>query len=252
MPVTSSATAPFLGDQQIVGKCLGYRLAEHLRPAQTQWRWMSVFSNTRHRRIARWKDEAERRLTPRQRLMLDHLRELTIDRDAARAQIPAIVQSRIPEWKQAIKAGKIEKSLDELQKEFDQQLHWQVEAIEHGRFYLKPDRYGRGHTNLTNLTSELRKFVDYHGEGIYDKLATITGLPRPKVKKEMFAGVLFNRERGWQNRTAKAFEAEFPNIKQELVEMKAHRQCGRGWSSSPGHPGRPSVVGSQPRRGASC
>lgn len=294
------------GDQQIVGKCLGYRLAEHLRPAQTQWRWRSVFSNTLDRRIARWKDESERKLTPRQRLMLEWLRELTIDGEAARAEIPAIVQSRIPEWKQARKVGKIKKSLDELQEEFRQQLHRQVEAIEHGKFYLKPDRYGREHTNLTNLTSELRQFVDYHGdpienvdtvnsqpvflgfslknrieqerqssgtvvpycsafraeqetekkeeeqgaptvpycsafcaqddpvisevdkylewceEGIYDKLETITGLPRPKVKKEMFAGVLFNRERGWQNRTARAFEAEFPNIKQELVEMKAH------------------------------
>jgi hypothetical protein len=238
--------------------------------------------------------------------MLDRLRELTIDGNAARAEIPAIVQSRIPEWKQARKAGKIKKSLVKLQKEFAQQLEAQVGAIERGEWYLKPDKYGREHTNLTNLTSELRRFVDFHGdsienvdtvnsqpvflgsslknrieeeqrssgtvvpyssafcadnkeeekeeergaaivpyssancaqddpvisevnkylewceEGIYDKLETITGLPREKVKKEMFAGVLFNRERGWQNRTAKAFEAEFPNIKQELVEMKAH------------------------------
>ena len=207
----------------------------------------------------------------------------------------------------AIKAGKIKKSLVKLQKEFAQQLYRQIEAIERGEWYLKPDHYGREHTNMTNLTSELRQFVTYHGEPmenvdtvnsqpvflgfslknsieegtttqrhcsallfciscreetekkeeeqgaansalLFCKLCTemiplltrwtstlsgakkgsttnwqtITGLPRGKVKKEMFAGVLFNRERGWQNRTAKAFEAEFPNIKQELVEMKAH------------------------------
>jgi hypothetical protein len=286
------------GDQQIVGKCLGYRLAEHLRPAQTKWRWIPVFSNTLHKRIARWKNRSEQNLSPRQRLMLDSLREITIDGDAARALIPAIVQSRVPEWK----AGKLKKSLDELQREFTQQLHRQVEAIERGEWYLKPDRFGREHSNITNLTSELRQFLRFHGEplenvdtcnsqpiflglslknaikqkqqstgttvpycfafraeeekepptsttvpycsancaqgdpvisevdkylewceeGIYDKLAAITKQSRGKVKKEMFAGVLFNRENNWQNRTAKAFEEEFPNIRQDLVDMKAH------------------------------
>jgi len=33
---------------------------------------------------------------------------------------------------------------------------------------------------------------------------------------------LFNRERAWSNKTAKAFEQEFPNVKQEIVDMKRH------------------------------
>ena len=293
------------GDQQIMGKCLGYRLAEHLRPAQTKWRWLPVPSNTLHKRIARWKDKAEQKLSPRQRLMLDQLREISIDGDSARALIPAVVQSRILDWTKAIKAGKIKKSLDDLQKEFAQQLLRQVEAIERGEWYLKPDRFGREHSNITNLTSELRQFLSFHGEplenvdtsnsqpiflgvslknaikqeqqtgsttvpycsafcakeekeeqeehpagpqpycsahcaeddpfinevdkylqwceeGIYDKLATITRQPRGKVKQEMFAGVLFNRDNKWQNRTARAFEGEFPNIRQDLRDMKAH------------------------------
>lgn len=294
------------GDQQILGKCLGYRLSEHLRPAQTKWRWLPVRSNTLHKRKARWKDRSEQKLSPRQRLMLADLKELTIDGNSARAMVPAIVQSRIPDWEKAIKAGKIKKALDDLKKEFTQQLSRQIEAIERGDWYLKPDRYGREHTNITNLTSELRRFLSYQGEplenvdtsnsqpvflglslknaikkeqqqsgstepycsafcaeesqeeeqgqpgmdmpccsancadednpvinevdkylqwceeGIYDKLAAKIGQPRSKVKKEMFAGVLFNRESGWQNKTARAFEEEFPNIRQELADMKAH------------------------------
>lgn len=271
------------GDQQIMGKCLGYRLGEHLRPAQTKWRWQPVRSNTLHKRIVRWKNRSEQTLSPRQRLMLAELKELAIDGNSARAMVPAIVQSRIPDWEKAIKSGKIRKSLEDLKKEFAQQLFRQIEAIERGDWYLKPDRYGREHSNITNLTSELRQFLSFHGEplenvdtsnsqplflglslknairkeeqpssttvpycsafcadgddpaineidkyldwceeGIYDKLATKTRQPRSKVKKEMFAGVLFNRESGWQNKTAKAFEEEFPNIRQELADMKAH------------------------------
>jgi hypothetical protein len=293
------------GDQQIMGKCLGYRLGEHLRPAQTKWRWLPVPCNTLHKRIVRWKNRSEQKLSPRQQLMLADLKELTIDGNSARAIVPAIVQSRIPDWEKAIKSGRIKKSLDDLKSEFAQQLSRQIEAIERGDWYLKPDRYGREHSNITNLTSELRQFLSFHGEslenvdtsnsqplflglslknaikkeelpssttvpycsaycaeerkeeeedlptatmpycsancaeddpainevdkyldwceeGIYDKLATKTRQPRDKVKKEMFAGVLFNRETGWQNNTAKAFEEEFPNIRQELADMKAH------------------------------
>ena len=152
------------GDQQIAGKCLGYRLKPHLRPACNKWRWLPTRSNTLHKRISHWKDRFERNLSPRQRFMLGQLRELTINGDAARALIPAIVQSRIPEWQKNIKSGRIKKSLDELQLEFTQQLSRQIEAIERGDWYLKPDAYGREHTNITNLTSELRQFLSYHGE----------------------------------------------------------------------------------------
>ena len=260
-------------------------------------------------------------------------------------------QSRIPEWQKNIKSGRIKKSLDELQLEFTQQLSRQIEAIERGDWYLKPDAYGREHTNITNLTSELRQFLSYHGEplenvdtansqpiflglsirnaikqeqevpgtdtpycsafcvtkteeekvglpakilpivlqivqkkrrrasrttshrysllfcnlcrreeeeqvglpvtdtpycsanraedddsvisevdkylqwceeGIYDKLAIRTHQPRPKVKKDMFAGVLFSRENNWHNKTAVAFEKEFPYIRQQIRNMKAH------------------------------
>jgi hypothetical protein len=34
------------GDQQVAGKCRGYRLAPHLRPATVTWRWQPVRSNT--------------------------------------------------------------------------------------------------------------------------------------------------------------------------------------------------------------
>ena len=362
------------GDQQIAGKCLGYRLKPHLRPAHNKWRWVPIRSNTLHKRISHWKDRFERNLSPRQRFMLGQLRELTINGDAARALIPAIVQSRIPEWQKNIKSGRIKKSLDELQLEFTQQLSRQIEAIERGDWYLKPDAYGREHTNITNLTSELRQFLSYHGEplenvdtansqpiflglsirnaikqeqevpgtdtpycsavcaekkeeeqvglsrtdtpycsavcaeekeeeqvglsgtdtpycsavcaekkeeeqvglsatdtpycsavcaekkeedqvglsgtdtpycsaicaeddsvinevtkylqwcaeGIYDKLAIKTHQPRPKVKKDMFAGVLFSRENNWHNKTAVAFEKEFPYIRQQIRDMKAH------------------------------
>jgi len=108
------------GDQQITGKCLGYRLAPRLRPAQNKWRWVPIRSNTLHKRISHWKDRAEQTLSPRQKFMLGQLRELTINGDAARAVIPAIVQSRIPEWRTNLKSGKIKKSLDELQMEFTQ------------------------------------------------------------------------------------------------------------------------------------
>ena len=238
--------------------------------------------------------------------MLGQLRELTINGETARALIPAIVQSRIPEWQKNIKSGRIKNSLDELQLEFTQQLSRQIEAIERGDWYLKPDAYGREHTTITNLTCELRQFLSYHGEplenvdtansqpiflglsirnaikqeqevpaidtpycsanraeekaeeqvglpttdmpycsairaedddsviievgkylqwceeGIYDKLAIRTHQPRPKVKKDMFAGVLFSRENNWHNKTAVAFENEFPYIRQHLRNMKAH------------------------------
>ena len=72
------------------------------------------------------------------------------------------------------------------------------------------------------VINEVDKYLQWCEEGIYDKLAEKTRQPRGKVKKEMFAGVLFNRESGWQNKTAKAFEEEFPNIRQELADMKAH------------------------------
>ncbi len=340
------------GDQQIAGKCLGYRLQPHLRPAHNKWRWVPTRSNTLHKRISHWKARFERHLSPRQRFMLGQLRELTINGDAARALIPAIVQSRIPEWQKNIKSGRIKKSLDELQLEFTQQLSRQIEAIERGDWYLKPDAYGREHTNITNLTSELRQFLSYHGEplenvdtansqpiflglsiknaikqeqevpgtdtpyssaicvtktereqiglpvidtpycsafraekkeknqaglsvmdtpycsaicvteteeeqaelpvmdtpycsafraddddpvinevdkylqwceeGIYDKLAIRTHQPRRKVKKDMFAGVLFSRENNWHNKTAVAFEKEFPYVRQQIRNMKIH------------------------------
>ena len=70
--------------------------------------------------------------------------------------------------------------------------------------------------------AEVEKFVCWCEEGIYDRLAQTTGLPRERVKKEIFAGVLFNRERGWFNKTAKAFEQEFPEIRSEIKDMKRH------------------------------
>ena len=96
--------------------------------------------------------------------MLAELRELTINGDAARALVPAIVRTRMSEWRQKIKSGRIQKSLADLQKEFAQQLSRQIEAIERGDWYLKPDLYGREHSNITNLTSELRQFLSCSGE----------------------------------------------------------------------------------------
>lgn len=72
------------------------------------------------------------------------------------------------------------------------------------------------------VVNEVDRYLQWCEEGIYDRLATITRQARSKVKQEMFAGVLFNREGKWQNRTARAFEMEFPNIRQELADMKAH------------------------------
>ena len=72
------------------------------------------------------------------------------------------------------------------------------------------------------VISEVDKYLQWCEEGIYDKLAIRTHQPRPKVKKDMFAGVLFSRENNWHNKTAVAFEKEFPYIRQQIRNMKAH------------------------------
>lgn len=294
-----------------VGKALGYRLTPPLLPCQCQWRQITILSNTLSRRIEAFREEWRRKLTPAQRLRLRRLHRYKIDGDAARAIIPTIIQGKEQDWRKAIDQGKLTKTLEELKRGYTQQLLRQVEAIEQGNWYLKPDNYGREHSNITNLPKALRsllqvddemvenvdtqnsqllclaialkespqeeqgagtvtepycsvicdtetqekeertagagqgasmpycsaicvqeeddpfhaeveKFVCWCEEGIYDRLAQTTGLPRERVKKEIFAGVLFNRERGWFNKTAKAFEQEFPEIRSEIKDMKRH------------------------------
>jgi hypothetical protein len=119
-------------------KCLGYRLSpewaarRHVR--------VEISDHTLRRKIVRHHAERPKSLTGVHRYLFDHLRNVRIDAEAALDAVGSLAESD---------ASPIHETA--------------VWFIQDGQFRLETCRFGRVHTNLTNLKRELRRFLHVDG-----------------------------------------------------------------------------------------
>lgn len=133
------------------------------------------------RRLKAWKrreKEEGKRLSKKLKLSMPHqhverwLLSITVDEvdirqlcDAYKDELKAKHDRRRRRKKKSVRGKKKTKKRPEF--DIEQAIEAFAEnyqRIRDGDFFAKPDRYGRCHTNITNLWSELRRYLRYKGQ----------------------------------------------------------------------------------------
>jgi hypothetical protein len=138
-------------------KAIGYRLAPWLRDTPHHKEAITKRSLVKRIRASYKRTEEEIRALPWRSWLFDNLRRVTIDHAGAVDYVFQQAQAALQSFR-----GQDSKRATRLRKEAKDrwlQCLFAIEAIRDGEFFFEPDDYGRIHTNVANLKSDLRQFL---------------------------------------------------------------------------------------------